>query len=415
LFGNSSYAQYLALENVDAREIGAWFVRGGVGSSGDRDRGPYRFQNISLLMFAHPGGGHALKMWDFNRGVEVLDNYFDANPRAWKPSDLQTMSAIMVSACSQDWDVVNNELRDFRTGLWMKSKILAGCKKRPVNDIRFERNIFRNTYSWQDVMPVWVHQWKLEPTDDLTCSTKTDLLDYVIANNFLSSTVGYRSCYTDEDGNNCRPDEGTAVFINNTCRGHLTRANSAAIQLGDDPLHSVNPKNRQRNFVVWNNIVSGVGLAESVNNFNISVNPAPPNWSSGHNVFDPGGRMRWGSSTTNSLSTWRNASKSGAGTVACRPTFVDLNAGDLHLAASDDCAKDTAEPMTSIVSLDLDAGVRPSGSWDAGADEFGVEGDAGGGGGGDGGGGGGGGGDTNPPPPSALPAPELREVVPLPN
>jgi hypothetical protein len=409
LFGNSSEMKWMAFENIDAQDIGAWFIRGGVGQRGD-SIGPFRFQNISLRMYAARGGGHGMKMWGFNRGVEVLDNRFDGNPRAWNPSDLKTLSAIMVSSCSQDWDIVNNEVFDFRVGLWLNSKNPVECTERPVNDIRFERNTFRNTFQWEGVMPVWVHQEFLEPRDDLTCSTNTDLQDYVIANNFLSSDVGYKACYVDQDGNNCRQDEGTAVFVNNTCHGKLTRNDVAAIQVGDDPAADNDPKNRQRNFIIWNNIVSGVGLSGGQSDLNVSVKPTPPNWSAGHNVFDPAGKMRWGSNTTNSLSTWRNASGAGSGTVACNPAFVNASAGDFHLASSDDCANDRGEPMSSIIALDFDAGKRPSGTWDAGADEFGVAGEAG-----SGGTGGGGGGGSEPAPPSKLPAPELREVVPLPN
>jgi hypothetical protein len=355
-----------------------------------------------------------------------LDNVFDANPRAWAHEGAKTAGCIGVSGCTQDWDIVGNECIDFRNALWVSSKDDIECTTRPVDDVRFDRNIYRNTFAWQNPIGVWVHQEDLEPKQGLTCDTNTDLLNYSITNNFLSSTTGWLACYVDEDGNNCRIDQGLAVFANNTCHGHLTKSGAGAINIGDDPTWPKNPTNRQRNYIIKNNVISGLGVSGAASRRNINVNPAPPNLQLDGNVYDPDGTFGWRGTTIDSLSLWRNASGGDANAHSCNVAFVDTGAGDFHLRSTDTCARDAGVDLSTRTLVDIDGGNRADGgAWDTGADEFGVSGAEG---------------DTpvplpspppddpgDPPPPDdpddpipppgdpgALPAPVLREAVPLP-
>jgi hypothetical protein len=412
--GGIDTLRYVAISNLECRDCGGFFIRAGFGKAPPIS-GPFRLQNISYTGHAcdASSGDHlcsdvttsdintqskvtVAKLWGYVTGVEILDSVWDANIHNWNPPNRGSVYAIEADQCSQDWDIIGNDFLDWKKTIGSSPSADGYCEGRLTNDVRIEGNVIRNRAPspWDQVMPI-----SIEPGGPLQTET---IKDAVIANNFISSSVGYRACIWAYGGYNssCASHGGRIAIVNNTCDGDITYGQFGAITIGN--VLGTDVACMHDTYVVKNNIISGI-TGTNAGFRNIATTYAVKNWTANNNVYDPEGKWQWNDATTASLSTWRQASGDDSAAKACAVSYVDRGSGDLHLKSADLCALEAGTDVSTIIRVDIDQGVRPGGSnWDCGADEFGVS----------------GGGTVIPPPPPVDTAPQppvLLDVVPLPD
>src|SRR5512139_425080 len=150
-FISGTLARHVAITNSEILDYGGGYLARGAGDNSLGDNGPFRFQNLTVRAYGQSGGTIAgIKMWDMITGIDVLDNYFDANPAAWSPGSGPT-SAVHACNCTRNWTIRRNEFHDYKQAFLVDPDIGSQfCTVRAMDNILFDCNKVRNTYSaWQ--------------------------------------------------------------------------------------------------------------------------------------------------------------------------------------------------------------------------------------------------------------------------
>lgn len=342
-FTGNTHLQHVAFENIQVQKAGGYVARGN-GPSGDTaatafENGPYRFERISLSGLACNAGGpgacgdpqteaHVVgwKLWGYITGIEVLDSVLQLNPAAWTPWPSGFGSTAFVPAqCSLGWTIRNNEVDDFKVGLTVQGYATGFCDgagARPVDNVVFDRNVFRNTYA------PWIFGNNGVVVSGGGPNPRTAVGKVVVSSNVFSSTPGWQGLAYIDAGNNGGPDPGNIQFIGNTTFGALTRSGFGVITVVNN-----NPYPVQTIYV--HNLIAGTGAGME----NLHTEYAPAGWDADANVFDPGSGYTWNHSVScAALPSWQSASGKDRTSRACRPHFANPATGDFHILPGDTCA-----------------------------------------------------------------------------
>ncbi|MCP4204692.1 MAG: discoidin domain-containing protein [bacterium] len=348
--------RYFAAINIKATNIGVYFIRGSCGY-GPGTGGPFRWQNISYTAHGADNSKTTIaKMWGYNQGLEFLDSVIDGNASAWTPCGSGGNCAsvgFQPAQCTRDWVIRNNELIDLINALHIQAHSSGACEganARSVDDIVFDRNIYR------DKSPHWTSQTYAVTFSDGGASASESSEDVTVTNNFFSSD-SYGACLYYFGGNNGGPNPGTITFSNNTCHGDPGFAAIYIDQLYPFPHQS---------FDIRNNIFSGHGPFD----LNLRTDYAPSNWISDFNVLDADGLYSWNNGPQTSLSQWRSNSGGDTSSAECDPLYANEAVEDFHLLTADTCAQNQGMALPAI-NRDIDGDPRPQGAaFEIGADEI---------------------------------------------
>lgn len=368
LFMRGSTLSNFSVSNVLLQNYGGYAARGS--GAGTKILGPYRFEHMTVRPKGPSNGyAHGIKLWDYIDGVQVVSNVFDAQPRAWNPcpssvdvSGCEPVYAITAAQCSQGWKIEDNLFVDWKYAIMLQPDAGSSfCQSRDIDDVVIERNVIRNTWSpWRyGDMGISIRKGDASTVRDVT-----------ITNNFLSSGPGWESCIWSNAGKSSGTQHGTIRIAGNTCEGPINRY--AGIMVGAPSNEGGEPPVRQQNYTLQNNVVAAVGPG----NVNVNTGYGPSGLSANGNVYDPNGGFSWqsdqpGSSDAGGLPGWKSQASEGSKTKACRPDFVDVGAGDLHLKEADTCARGAGVDISALTTVDIDGDRRPqSGVWDSGGDQF---------------------------------------------
>ncbi len=360
--------------NLLFADNGGWFARGAGPDSGT-DEGPIRWQNVTRTThscdFSDCGslaGWPGFKIWGYISGLEILDSIWDANVDSWEPNPSGGHGApfLVIGQCSQDWTVRNNEIIDASVVMAVQPTSAGFCDDgdaRPVDNVVFDRNIARNTYTEWGFGNAGLQI--LRPNvgageGDVAGETVGSV---TITNNFLSTSgVPWETCIWSLAGNQVAAPPGEIVIANNTCDGEIRRW--AAIAIGEIDGFG-DPAQPQQNYVIKNNAVSGLDTGER----NVQMTYAPSGLDMDSNVFDGDGTWEWTNGVETNFATWQALSGGDQRSRVCLPQYVDSTIGDLHLLVGDSCARGRGEDLASITLVDIDDEARPVGEWDIGGDQ----------------------------------------------
>jgi hypothetical protein len=367
-----------AVVNINATNLGGGYFARGAGSPATVV-GPYRFQNISATVYGYTdtngscpgtvGGGvectwGGFKLWDYLTGVEIVDNYFDLNPRAWNPHSgsgplFGGAGSVFATAayCVQDWVLRGNTVIDFKQFVnvtpWYGNT--TQCFSRNIAGVVIDSNVFRNTWpNWS--LGFWGIQ--LAAGGGTGAGAYTTLSDATITNNYISSSVGWESCIWASNGNPYAPDRGIVVIADNTCYGNITRWNHGAIIVGD-PEGGTSPFPGQ-SYTIEGNIIAAPGAAELIHT---TYSPSTK-WLSDYNALDltGGGDFTWNGGAKTNLASWSTNSGGDRHSRSCLPVFVDASTGNFDLASTDTCARYQGTNLGSYTTVDIHGTARPQGA-----------------------------------------------------
>jgi len=338
----------VAVVNVLVDEYSSYFCRGAPPDGAGR----FRFQNITLRMFGVRGGSFVTgwKLWGHHRGVEIRDCVLDCNADAWRPRNY--VSGIGVCQGTQQWTIRGNVLIDLPVILQPYAK--GYPFKHTLNDITIDRNVFRNRYLGWD----WPRPGiKLSGSPDAPAHQSIE--NVAITSNFFSASVPWGAAIHCSASNGGGPQRGTVTIAGNTFAGPVADGRGAITitraQGGDF---------RQERFVIRSNIIANVGQG-----LNIAADYAPKHLVADGNLYDPRGKFLWGTRQRRDplpFARWQAATAQDARSRAAAPRFVDLAAGDLHLAEGHAVA--AGIDITPITATDFDGHPRFADRPVAGAD-----------------------------------------------
>jgi hypothetical protein len=370
---------YHAIENINATEIGGFFVRGS-GGNGPAEKGPIRVQNVTVSQrgIEEPGcnqnesSAPVMKLWGYYTGIELLDSVRICDIAGWHgvvPG--QPCNGPVADVCTRDWDIINNEFRDVSNSLICQGD--AGTCEAPlgrsVDDIVFDRNLFINTNTdpiQEGASAVSIGTFGDEPNE--LCENVT------ISNNIFhweddewERGVLYGGDYT---GPGSVP--GTIKIINNTFYGTVKNADGPYFttqRQGYIVFDPIQNNKRHDSIIIKNNLIAG-GLAGCRN---IHMDYAPAGLVSDFNVFDLTCNFHWNGSD-GTMTSWRTATGGDLHSQQCSPHFIHAAGDDFHLSSGDTCAQDVGTDVSGhtpwTFEHDIDGEARPhSVEWDIGADE----------------------------------------------
>ena len=295
-FTASTVLRDVALVNLHVTNAGGGYFVRGAGTNDIDILGPYRFQNISLTLFgAADDSVNGIKLWSTINGIEVVDNMFDDNPRAWSPHAVGGTGgyAVGVSYCSSDWAIRGNSFVDVKQCVIVSPYYGSpgGCEVRLTDAIVVDRNIFRNTYD----------PWALGD-DGIELMSGKDNVDTIgsvtITNNFLSSSTGWQACIWSDVGNPVGPQTGTITIAGNTCYGVINRFAALVVGEVQGPQYAF----PQQSYVIKDNVVA----ATQGGGPNVQTYYGVTGLSIDGNVYDPQANFVW-----NNASTARQAGRLG--------------------------------------------------------------------------------------------------------
>ena len=361
--------RYQAVENVKCDDCGSFFWRGGATNAADY--GPLRLQNSTHMCHAgntgspqNCGGSNAkcrlIDMWGFIGGVEIIDNVFDGNVDAWQEGH-SSMQGITMADCAQDWDIVNNEIVDWRIGIQITASDNTFCADgRVTKDATIDRNIFKQG------SPDYNNAVFLQIVDEGTEGSNRLSGEFIISNNLAYDYGGGRFGSMIEIlsgiGNNESPYSGTIRILNNTfyVRNWVSLDKAfLRIEASDDTYE-------WQNYEVKNNSITAPQGGE-----NFEIVPSPNSWDADFNTFSPNLGYKWNNRLYTNILDWRSSSGSDFNSNECVPAFSSPENNDFHLKAGDNCAKDRGANLGTILQIDFDGDPRGQGdAWDRGADEF---------------------------------------------
>ena len=123
---------------------------------------------------------------------------------------------------------------------------------------------------------------------------------------------------------------------------------------------------RQERFIIRSNIIANTGQG-----LDIAADYAPTQLVADGNLYDPRAKFLWGSRQRRDalpFARWQAATAQDAPSRAAAPSFVDLAAGDLHLAEGNAIAVGAGIDITPITTTDFDGQPRSADRPVAGAD-----------------------------------------------
>lgn len=356
-FANGTVSTYTAIVNVHATDIGGGYgIRGsGVGTS---VLGPYRFQNITMTTRGAAGDyWAAIKLWDYVTGVEVLGNFFDLNPDVWSPGAVggAPSSGVGISYCSQDWVVRGNAFHDFKQFVTLSPYygVPGTCESRPLDEIRIDRNIFRNTYA------PWVFgDWGL--LVEAGNSVADSVEDVYITNNRFSSTQGWEACLWLRPGNPSGADPSNIRVAGNTCYGAINR--HAALTIGN--AEGAEPAFPGQTFTIQDNVFAALGSVLAVD-----WQYSPSSWIANGQAYDASATFRI-TGTGHTFASWKTATGQDAASKQCTPSFVAASTGNFRLVDADTCADAAGVDISAITTVDHDGVTRSVSTPAIGAHEY---------------------------------------------
>jgi len=405
---NTSWS-YLAFENILCQDCSGYMFRGS-SDSVSPGYGPLRFKNIGWRALggtsASGGGAIGAKVWGPGSGYEWVDNKWDMNLANWTPADPDHFAhGIEMAQCTQGIDVINNEFIDIGD----RSIEMHGdggnsfCQSRPIDNVNILQNLFRNSRALpsNSCCTTFI---KLQGAESGSPST-VYVNNVTIADNFFSTTQsgdqGMTGAILSAAARNGATIPGTIKIVNNTIHGSYQANRGCGCFRGsivtDNEDGNGVPAN---NYVIMDNVISGMDGTSPSRALNIQT--ASSNLLADNNTYDPHATFIWNGGSEMNFATWRTNLGGCPGTDkdcnsmgSCVPSYVNAAGGDLHLNASDTCARGHGANLSSmpllsgLTMLDIDRVSRPLGlAWDVGADQAG--------------------------PAVVLAAPRLLEVVPLP-
>ena len=385
---------YLSMENSLCQDCGGYMFRG---SSDDvtPGYGPFRFKNLTwrarggTASGVSGAGAIGVKVWGPGNGWEWLDNIWDMNLANWTPGDYHYAYCMIMAQCTQDIDIINNEFLDCTVqGIQIHPDGGSSfCQSRPITNVNIAQNIFRNTRALpsNSCCANFVH---LQGASTGGAPSSVYLNNVTIANNFFSSTLtgdsGYSAAILSAGGRNGSSDPGTFRIVNNTIHGTYQADRGCGCYRGSIVLDNEDSSQFPAdNFVIMDNNVSGInGTAPSRA---INVQTRPSNFQADDNVYNSQGTFIWNGGGEMNLATWRTNLGGCPGTnkdcnslANCVPSYVNAASGDFHLNTSDTCARGHGADLLTMFSgltlldVDIDRDLRPSGAWDVGADQAGL-------------------------------------------
>ncbi|MEM9557617.1 MAG: hypothetical protein AAGC60_25390 [Acidobacteriota bacterium] len=383
LFAGKTRLRWLWVENVWAPRGGGFFARGSGadsvdGAAGGPDAGPLRFERITHTArgcdFARCENGAAVAafhLWGRLAGIEILDNHFDAGVRDWEPKPKGGPSGArfaLIAQCSNDWTLRGNLVVDYKNAFRVQGwaeRYCDGSAARPVDDVLIDRNVVRNSYEpWAggDSM-VFVSEGGDSPGEEVG--------DLVVTNNLFVSPVGAEACFWLLGGSDAAPPDGRIVFAHNTCQLDIDHHGAIVLGYGGSDMRSY----PHRRVVVAGNVVTGLGDGDP----NVRATVFGERLVLDHNVYVPEGLFVVGDEEAR-VDQWREATGRDLESTLCSPTFVEVEEGDLRLAAGDTCAAGRMPPLASLfdaeevaalplaaAGVDHDGVMRTPGSRAAGA------------------------------------------------
>lgn len=365
IFGGA--LNHFAVEYVNFDQVGGAFWWRGAPTGG-----PYRWQHNTVTIYGPSNGAvEGMKIWDMNEGFEVLDSVWDANPAAWGGGE-EWGDGLIIAQCSRDWDIINNEIAGWEVGIILQpSAGFEACSSRSLDDITIDRNIIRGTRDQNRVCNTTSGIF-LEPGE----FSATFVEDVAITNNFFSHPLddvwqaAIRSDVSRSSGS-CTDLPGVITIVNNTF--HVDTGENTGCIPGVIRISTFGGSCRQQDYVVRNNVFAGTDAGDDLifTDYNVSGFVAD------NNTYGAGGWV-WNGSSRSTLSSWRSALGGGCpssldndcSAKSCTPSFVAAGVGDLHLTGADTCAREGAQVLTAITTVDVDSQNRGSDRWDIGADEY---------------------------------------------
>jgi hypothetical protein len=348
LFVGGTTLSNFAVVNVNSTNNGGGYLIRGAGS-GTSVMGPYRFQNITSTFYGASGDGiAAMKLWDYVTGIEVLDNEFDLQPTLWSPCytyGCLAPAGIGMSQCSHDWTVRGNVLNDFK--YYVIVEPYAGgsgfCESRNLDNVVIDRNVFRNTYDAYVFGDLGI---QLEVGKDPTATIGS----VAITNNFLSSSTGWETCISLENGNPVGADPGIVTVANNTCDGPINR--HSCIGIGN--AEAAQPAFPGQRYVIKSNICSNIGPAHAV-----EARYRPSSLAIDSQTYDPSADFVWNGGAGINFATWKLSSGGDTSSKQCTPSYVNEPSGNFRLTTGDVCARRAGTAVTGV-TVDIDGTPRPS-------------------------------------------------------
>ncbi len=360
---------YAAFENSQVTNEGGFIFHRG--SAADQS-GPLRIQNVSYSGSTNTDLSAIFKTWGLWTGIEVLDSVMDLSNGNTPPAG-SPQHAVAIAQCSQDWDIVNNTMLNFRsTTIHLQPAAVGGCTSRVTTDIRIDRNSIRSTVSNTETAASAIQINGQD--DDPGAFPNLHIGDVQITNNFISNSVAnsWQSIMLSDAGHNdscASPITGSIAVVNNTFDVNV---NGAGNFVGGITLENFNSSTcRQQDYLVHNNIFLGWGSGEQVMSFDF----APSGFIANFNIYptDALAEWLWNNVGQSTLAGWRTATGDDANSTQCAPSLVDPATGDYHLLTGDTCAQNLGSDQSAILNpdWDYDGTTRPqSSAWDIGGDEF---------------------------------------------
>lgn len=359
-FRGGTIPRWWAISNVNVVEMASWLARGAAQETVAEENGPFRLQNLSVTVFGcsqsqcgNVAATTLIKMWGYVSGVEVLDNRFDLNAAAWLPGG-NPSNAISPAQCSRDWMIRNNEIIDFQRALNVEAFAPGFCDgpvARTVDDVVFDRNLFRNSYDWGFGDPAVLVE---------TGNSSTETIENLtITNNVFSSSFPLTACIWSMAGNPQAPNPGQIRITGNTCLSDIDRFAAFTLSNPNGP----EPLFPQDDYVIENNLVAGLGPGD----LNILTENVLTDLKADYNLYDDDAGFEWGGSHMASLAVWQGSTGNDNHSRDCAPQFK--SADDFHLSLNDSCARDAGRQIQAT-DFDIDGDPRGLGTgWEIGADE----------------------------------------------
>jgi len=321
-------------------DYSSYFCRG---APPDR-AGRFRFQNNTLKMHGTAGVSFVTgwKLWGHHSGVEILDNVLDGNAHAWKPKG--HTSGIGVCQGTQDWTIRGNVLIDLPVILQPFAK--GYPFERTLNNIVIDRNVFRSTYDgWAYPRPA------IHVSGAREAPAHQAVENVAITNNFVSTSASWGGAILCSASNGGGPQPGCVTIAGNTIAGPFAKGR-AGITVNT----ARRGEYRQNHFVIKNNVVANAGAG-----LNVAVDYAPTDLVADGHVYDARAGFLWDNThvwESQSFDQWQAATGQDAGSATGVPQFVDLEAGDLHLAEQDALPRGVGVDVTNITKSDFDGQPR---------------------------------------------------------
>ena len=325
--------------------------------------GFYRLQNNTYIYtlgeYKETGAlelGNLWRVWGEHGNVEFLNNLVygattDSNGLSYGGSSFS------VRNCVRNYIIRNNELIDCKGGLNVDAYTDGACDTRSVDNIVFDRNIIRNTYTGWTTGSLTL----LSVDEGGTLATET-AEDVTFTNNFvsvLSTTLSTRGFWC-QLGNNGGPQVGVVTFAGNTIYGPGGGSDFTGMDIYSTRIYP------QQDFIIKNNIVANVGS----DSLNMRVGHDPNGWIANGNIYDDDGNFNWNPSlsTTLTFAEWQTTTGQDGSSRTGDPVFVDDANGDFHIDPNDTLVEGAGVDITDITTIDIDGEERTAGTPWPGAD-----------------------------------------------